>query len=331
MESTKVRRPRRIFAFEPIEPRELRMKMRTFIAACVIALAALAAADRASAETEAAREYKRLSDELRAKQGTMAMNEYFMLLERSLGDFIRKYPKAPEAGEAHFALGTVYSATGSTAKAIEHTEAFMASPAVKNASMAAAAKLVLASSYLAVERFDEAEKLFRELVDAGLSIDQRISDGARSELARIDALRRIKIGSPAAGIVGTSHEGKKIDLAKYRGKVVLIDFWAAWCAPCRQEMPNVIRTYKDLKKKGFEVIGVSLDEDRAKFDKFIRDNKMDWPQIYDGKGWATAAAKSYAVNAIPATFLVDRKGVLRYRNVRGPKLREAVEALLAEK
>ena len=306
------------------------MRSRAVFVVVTAGLIALAAA-AAFAETDAAREFKRLTDELRAKQNAMASHEYFGLLERSLGDFIKRYPKSPEAGEAHFALGRIYSSTGSPAKAIEHIDAYLEAPGERSPDQAAQAKFVLASSQIALERYDEAEKLLREVAGAGLAVDPRIVEAASGELSRVEALRRAKIGAPAAGVSGTSHQGKQVDLAKYRGKVVLLDFWAAWCAPCRMEMPNVIRTYNEFHKKGFEIIGVSLDENRAQFDNFIRENKMEWPQIFDGKGWQCGIARAYGVSAIPATFLIDRAGNIRYKNVRGPKLREAVEKLVAEK
>ena len=307
------------------------MKTKAIIVGCAIGLAALVVEAAAAAETEAAREFKRLTNELRAKQGTTAAGEYFGLLERSLGEFIKRYPKSPEAGEARFALGRIYSGTGSHEKAIEQFDAYLKTPGEKSPDARAQATFALASSHLALERHDEAEKLLREVAGAGLAVDPRIVEAAENELSRVEALRRIKVGAPAANITGTSNRGKKIDLAAYRGKVVLLDFWAAWCAPCRMEMPNVIKTYNEFHKKGFEIIGVSLDEDRAQFDNFIRENKMEWPQLFDGKGWQNGAARSYAVNAIPATFLIDRTGKIRYKNLRGPMLREAVEKLIAEK
>ncbi len=307
------------------------MKKKWVFAGLLAGLAALVAAAAVLAETDAAREFKRITDDLRAKQQTMSSYQYIDLIERSFTDFIKRYPKSPEAGQAHFVLGRVYSGIGAPERAIEHLEAYLASQAPRSADETAQAKLVLASSYLALDRYDEAEKLLREVAGAGLAVDQRIVQAAQGELSRVDALRKIKIGAPAPGVAGTSHQGRSIDLAKLRGKVVLLDFWAAWCAPCRMEMPNVIKTYSDYNKKGFEIIGISLDNNRTDFENFLRDNKMTWPQLYEGSGWGSSVARSYAVNSIPATFLVDRKGNLRYKNLRGPKLREAVEALLAEK
>jgi len=163
-------------------------------------------------------------------------------------------------------------------------------------------------------------------------VDPRMTQGASGELARIAALKRVKTGAPAIDISTTSFQGKKIQLLKgYKGKVVLLDFWAAWCNPCRLEMPNVMRVYNEFHMKGFEIIGISLDQEKSKFESFIRDNKMEWPQIYDGKYWMSDYAKLYAVNSIPATFLIDKKGIIRFKNVRGDKLREAVQQLLNEK
>jgi len=96
------------------------------------------------------------------------------------------------------------------------------------------------------------------------------------------------------------------------------------------EMPNVIRVYGEFQKKGFEIIGISLDSDEAQFQNFIKDNKMSWPQIYEGKGWGSGIGQLYAVSSIPATYLIDKKGKIRFKNVRGEKLKQAVQQLVTE-
>jgi thiol-disulfide isomerase/thioredoxin len=124
--------------------------------------------------------------------------------------------------------------------------------------------------------------------------------------------------------------GKTLSLAKYKGKVVLLDFWATWCQPCKVEMPNVIRIHKKFNPKGFEIIGISLDSDARALENFVKANGIAWPQYFDGKGWKNDVAGLYRVRSIPATYLIDKKGKIRYQSLRGAELEKAVEQLLSE-
>lgn len=126
----------------------------------------------------------------------------------------------------------------------------------------------------------------------------------------------------------TAVDGREVDLSKMRGKVVLIDFWAVWCGPCVMEMPNVLKAYEKLHPKGFEIVGISLDQDKAKLEAFVKDKGMAWPQYFDGKGWKNDIASKYGINSIPAMWLVDKKGMVVSTNARG-NLEELVEKHLA--
>jgi peroxiredoxin len=124
---------------------------------------------------------------------------------------------------------------------------------------------------------------------------------------------------------------KPLSIANYKGKVVLLDFWATWCGPCVRELPNVIKSYEAHHKDGFEIIGISLDQDRAKLESFIKDKNMTWPQYFDGQGWKNALAGKYGVNSIPATYLLDGQGKIIGKNLRGESLESAVAKALARK
>lgn len=126
--------------------------------------------------------------------------------------------------------------------------------------------------------------------------------------------------------------GKPLSVAALKGKVVLIDFWATWCGPCRAELPNVIAAYSKYHDQGFEIIGVSLDSDREKLDDFLKkETGMSWPQFFDGQGWSNELAVKYGVESIPFTVLVGPDGKIIGTDLRGEKLGTAVASALAKK
>lgn len=137
-----------------------------------------------------------------------------------------------------------------------------------------------------------------------------------------------KIGKPFEDFKVKDLEKKELTLSSYKGKVVLIDFWATWCGPCMEEMPNVIKTYKKFHSQGFEIIGISLDQDEAKLKKVLKAKEMTWRQYFDGKGWNNVLAKKYGIQSIPATYLIGPDGKILGVNLRSKALERAVEKAL---
>jgi thiol-disulfide isomerase/thioredoxin len=119
-------------------------------------------------------------------------------------------------------------------------------------------------------------------------------------------------------------DGKKLSVSGYKGKVLLVDFWATWCGPCVGELPNVLKTYEKYHGKGFEIVGISLDKEHDALTGFIKDKKVAWRQYFDGKGWENKLAQQYGIQSIPATFLLDGQGNIIGRDLRGDALGEAV-------
>jgi peroxiredoxin len=147
---------------------------------------------------------------------------------------------------------------------------------------------------------------------------------------RIDIAKRLEVGQPAFEFTLHDTADQPVSLSSFKGRYVLIDFWASWCGPCRAENPNVVKAFNTYKDKGFTVLGVSLDRPGKKEDwlKAIHDDGLAWTQVSDLKFWDNAAARLYDVKAIPTNFLVDRQGNIVARNVRGEALETTLDQLL---
>jgi len=158
--------------------------------------------------------------------------------------------------------------------------------------------------------------------------DARLAESAKAVLEKQQKMADLK--SKPVDLKFTAADGQPIDLVNLRGKVVLVDFWASWCGPCMGEMPNVVSTYGKLHEKGFEILGISLDQDKDAMEGALKKQGMTWAQYFDGGGWDNKISKSFGIRSIPAAWLIDKKGMLREQGLRGEALGTAVERLLAE-
>lgn len=136
------------------------------------------------------------------------------------------------------------------------------------------------------------------------------------------------VGSMAPDITLASTDGSQVSISSFKGKYVLVDFWASWCGPCRRENPNVVEAYNKFKDKNFTVLGISLDEDRSKWMQAIEKDELTWTHISDLKGWESAAGRLYGVQSIPANFLLDPQGKIIARDLREDELHSTLEELL---
>lgn len=144
----------------------------------------------------------------------------------------------------------------------------------------------------------------------------------------LEKSKHLAIGQPAPEIKLPDTNGKNIQLSSLKGKIVLIDFWASWCGPCRAENPNVVKLYDKYKNKGFEILGVSLDRDKNAWLNAIEKDKLTWLHISDLQFWQSIAAKTYQIQAIPATYLVDKQGTIIAKNLRGEELANKLKEVL---
>ncbi len=171
-----------------------------------------------------------------------------------------------------------------------------------------------------------------------LEIGQKILDGYQAShpeavagiMQSFSKLRTSVPGSEVPDLIGSAPSGETLKLSDLRGKVVLIDFWASWCGPCRKENPNVVRMYQKYADKGFEIFGVSLDNNKERWERAIADDQLTWPHISDLKHWKSEHAALYGVRSIPDTLLIDAEGKIIARNLRGAELERALEKIFGQ-
>lgn len=146
------------------------------------------------------------------------------------------------------------------------------------------------------------------------------SSYTKNLIAQVAELKKVAIGSPAPEISLPDPNNNIITLSSFKGKYVMIDFWAAWCRPCRQENPNIVRLFNQYNSKGFEILGVSLDRKKESWIKAIADDGLIWSQVSDLQYFNSKAAVAYNISSIPATYLIDPNGNILAKNLRGTTL-----------
>jgi thiol-disulfide isomerase/thioredoxin len=233
-------------------------------------------------------------------------------------------------------------------KAGENTEAALAPElkqfdallaAQKGVKTVEAAEIIYMKAMLYLQVFNNTDKggeLMRTLKDdyAGTKYGQsaaKIIDQIAKQSSAKKVQSALGTGLAFPDFAEKDLDGKPLSVGDHKGKVVLVDFWATWCGPCRAELPNVIAAYKKYHDQGFDIIGVSLDSDRAKLDAFLKKTEgMTWPQFFDGEGWANKLAVKYGVESIPFTVLVGPDGKIIGKDLRGDDLVAAVAKALGK-
>jgi len=173
-----------------------------------------------------------------------------------------------------------------------------------------------------------------ELINESLPALREVEDPqVATRVPRLEGMvRRLQLPGSKMEVDGTLLGGEEVDWESYRGKVVLVDYWATWCGPCIAELPNVLTAYENYHEKGFDVLGISLDDDKAAVEQFVAQRELPWKTLYsdnpESNGWNHPMAARYAIGGIPQAILVDQEGKVVNMNARGAELEKALEALL---
>jgi len=171
--------------------------------------------------------------------------------------------------------------------------------------------------------YDEIKPLYGAL---GQSAKQTVQGQRFAK--NLAVLEKNQLGMQMTDFTQSDIKGHPVKFASFKGKYVLVDFWASWCMPCRAENPNVLKAYNAFKDKGFTVIGISLDDKAANWKKAVRDDKMPWTQLSDLKGWKNDLSVSLGIQAIPSNFLIDPSGKIIAKDLRGKMLEDKLKELL---
>jgi peroxiredoxin len=201
------------------------------------------------------------------------------------------------------------------------------------------AQILLVKAQLYSDVFDEPEealKLFERVkhdfptVPIYGNTDEAIAS-LEAVVAKWKTWHSLAMGTKFPDFTATNIAGQPLSLAEYKDKLVLIDFWATWCPPCQAELPNLLKTYSKYHTQGFEIIGVSLDDNQQKLLAFTKNMNMLWPQTCDGQGWTGKLVAQYGVYRLPSTALINGQGIIIGQDLDGDELKQAVAKALAKK
>lgn len=243
----------------------------------------------------------------------------------------------PDASDAMAALNSLYGCYRTTNDAARQLKTLERKYSVFTKGTGHDAELIGYILYPMIELLADSEQV-RDAAKANAVIEQAKKDYAahaktekgKALFAQLEGMLNRPVVGGTLEIAFTALDGAKVDLAAMKGKVVLVDFWATWCAPCVASQPKIKELYEKFHDKGFEVIGISLDraEDKAQVQSFVKKKNLVWPQAFSGKGWDDEFAAKCGITAIPATFLIGKDGKIAAIDLGGHELEAKVEELL---
>jgi thiol-disulfide isomerase/thioredoxin len=264
------------------------------------------------------------------------MKAHIAKLDEMVAEFTKAYPTDPRRWKAALAVVDTYrirEVVGLPAKSLADAKASLSEiVAAPDADSDVRANASFLSINATSEEMKAGKATFSDLEKAVEAHQKAFPDFKNNaQLTQLLSAARsdVDIKTKPIELKFAAVDGREVDLEKLRGKVVLVDFWATWCGPCIAEIPNVLKTYGKLHEKGFEIIGISFDQEKEKLEALTKEKGMTWPQYFDGKGWKNDYGQKFGINSIPRMWLVNKKGMVADTNGR-EDLEGKVEKLLAE-
>lgn len=245
---------------------------------------------------------------------------YYEEALKELNTLIKKYDGKREALEAKFYIGNIYNAMHNFDEAITYFDIVLSQKNIENI-FKAKALYFKTKALIAKGDFVKAKEIVEELK----LIDTRAADSFGSELSG-----SARIGMEAPTFQVSDVNGNLIDLSKYKGSIVILDFWATWCDPCITEFTKIKSMYQKFKDRGVQFIGVSLDDDIEDLRGFVKQEQVEWPQIFDGKRWKGVIPSLYRIQIIPTMLVLDRESKIRYIGSDTENITRIVTTLLSE-
>ena len=309
------------------------------VVGCIITTLCISSVDAFSIKTSYKyQEIKRLHKMIRQNSEPAGLN---MLIQKSRA-FIADHPEYKRIDQVYYIFGNALTQAGDAEEAVKAYQQLVDD--YPKATYFAPALLEMGLAYDQLGQHDKADAAYRQLIEHpkyGLRASAKTAKrllALEKENRTGEVPTRASYGGRPAALVGKKAidfnmkdlDGNDLSLEQYRGKVVLLDFWAVWCGPCIAEMPNVKQVYEKYKDENFQIIGISLDESQDTLVGYLEKEGITWPQFFDGNGWRNQVAGMYGINAIPHTYLIDGEGVIRKANVRGGALEPAVAELVRE-
>ena len=264
-----------------------------------------------------------------------------MLIQKSR-TFIAEHPKYKRIDQVYYIFGNALTKVDNAEEAVKAYQQLVEN--YPKATYFAPALLEMGLAYDRLGQHDKADAAYHQLVEHP-KYGSRASAKTANRLLALERENRTgeipaspSFGGRSDALVGKKAldfnvkdlDGNDLSLEKYRGNVILLDFWAVWCGPCIAEMPNVKQVYEKYKDNNFQIIGISLDENRNTLVGYLEKEGIAWPQFFDGSGWKNQVAQMYGISAIPHMYLIDGEGMIRKSGVRGHALEPAVAELVQE-